>query len=209
MSNSYADSGKWKRIVNLSLNNYSNMNKRLSHKKQFAEFVLVYYSVALIILAMTAKWFSGCFNAELADYFGIVLSVVLLAYSLVNSTAEYNQRIAASQELINNLKTIKRTLGDDQEPVPQDFIDKYNRLMDKAERREDIDFFRTLKQQCKERNIKWWSPQDYRGVNHSELRNHLSEVDKINCQLKIFVDYLIDFLLLGSPIAILLICFMY
>lgn len=209
MSNGYADSGKWKRIVDLSLNNYSNMNKRLSHKKKIAEFVLVYYSVALIILALTAKWFSSCFNAELADYFGIVLSVVLLAYSLVNSTANYNQRVAASQEIINALKTIKRTLGDAQEPVPQDFVDKYNKLMDKAERREDIDFFRTLKQQCKEKDVKWWFPKDYASANYSELRNHLSEVDKINCQLKIFVDYLIDFILLSSPIAILWICFKY
>ena len=46
--------------------NYDNMLKRLLRKKQFSNFVITYYSIALIIYSLTA----GCF--PLLYHFGAI-----------------------------------------------------------------------------------------------------------------------------------------
>lgn len=39
--------------------NYDNMLKRLLRKKQFSNFVITYYSIALIIYSLTAEFFQN------------------------------------------------------------------------------------------------------------------------------------------------------
>ena len=73
--------------------NYSNMMKRLSRKKKFSEFVVVFYSISLIVYPLTGEFFPCWFDAKLSNYFGIILSIVTLAYSLVNGSAKYAERI--------------------------------------------------------------------------------------------------------------------
>lgn len=201
----YADSNKWTRISNLTLSNYSNMNKRLEHKKKIAETILVYYSVAIIILSITAKYFPDFVNRNIAEYFGIVCSVVLLAYSLVNNTAKYDRRIAECQRVINGVKTLKREINADIEV----FKEKYYKLIDNVEIRDDIDFFRTLKQQCKEANVYFWCVKS-KGTSESdelaELKNHLSEVNIPIILCRIALMYITDAFLLLLPIAVFILC---
>lgn len=201
----YTDSNKWTRISNLTLSNYSNMNKRLEHKKKIAETILVYYSVAIIILSITAKYFPNFVNADIAEYFGIVCSIVLLAYSLVNNTAKYDRRIAECQRVINGVKTLKREINADIET----FKDKYYRLIDNVEIRDDIDFFRTLKQQCKEANVHFWNVKlkdASKSDELAELKNHLSEINIPIILCRIVLMYLTDAILLLLPIVVFLLC---
>ena len=46
--------------------NYDNMLKRLLRKKQFSNFVITYYSIALIIYSLTAEFFPEQFNEKLS-----------------------------------------------------------------------------------------------------------------------------------------------
>lgn len=207
-SSIYEDNKKWMRIANLTLSNYSNMNNRLVHKKKIAEAILVYYSVAIIILSVTAKYFPNCINGDVAEYFGIVCSVVLLAYSLVNNTAKYDQRIAECQKVVNGVKTLKREIN--VSDIGK-FKEKYYALIDNAEVRDDIDFFRTLKQQCKEENICFLNPGQKNSndsVELAELKNHLSEINIFVILLRIAVMYLTDAILLLLPVAIFVLCFL-
>ena len=122
--------------------NYANMIKRLTRKSKFSNFILIYYSIFLIITTLTCKYFSNYYNIILSEYFSIILSVVVLAYSIINNNANYSVRIHNLENSLNELKNLKRKL--DQGDL-NEFIDRYNDISDKAERREDIDFFNTVK----------------------------------------------------------------
>ena len=119
------DKKKWKKIIDTTQSNYANMIKRLSRKQKVSNFVLIYYSIFLIINTLTAKYFPDFFDSSLAEYFGIILSVVMLAYSLINNSANYAVRISNVEEALNKLKTIKRDLANDN---LQECIKKYNKI---------------------------------------------------------------------------------
>ena len=88
------DSNKWRKIINTTQSNYANMIKRLSRKQKISNLVLIYYSIFLIVNTLTGKYFPQYFNTELSEYFGIILSVVMLAYSLINNSSNYAVRIS-------------------------------------------------------------------------------------------------------------------
>ncbi len=144
------DSNKWRKIINTTQSNYANMIKRLSRKQKISNLVLIYYSIFLIVNTLTGKYFPQYFNTELSEYFGIILSVVMLAYSLINNSSNYAVRISDIEESLNQLKTIKRSLSEEN---LDECISKYNKVADSTERREDVDFFITVKHLCKEFKI--------------------------------------------------------
>ena len=75
------DKEKWKKIMDTTQSNYANMIKRLTRKSKFSNFILIYYSIFLIITTLTCKYFSDYYNVILSEYFSIILSIVVLAYS--------------------------------------------------------------------------------------------------------------------------------
>ena len=87
------DKEKWKKIMDTTQSNYANMIKRLTRKSKFSNFILIYYSIFLIITTLTCKYFSDYYNVILSEYFSIILSIVVLAYSIINSNANYSVRI--------------------------------------------------------------------------------------------------------------------
>lgn len=74
----YNDKSKVYDIMNTTQSNYSNMLKRLQLEKSFSNFVITYYSIALIVYSLTAVFFSNIFDEKLASYFNIILSIVVL-----------------------------------------------------------------------------------------------------------------------------------
>lgn len=146
------DKKKWKKIMDTTQSNYANMIKRLSKKQKVSNFVLIYYSIFLIITTLTSNYFPEYFNSTLGEYFGVILSVIVLAYSLINNSANYAVRIEKTKDALNSLKTIKRKLEDEK---LSDCVEQYNSITDNVERREDVDFFRTVKHLCKEYHICW------------------------------------------------------
>ena len=97
-------------IMNITQRNYSNMIKRLERKKVFSNYVITYYSIGLIIYSLTAEFFPDSFNIKLSSYFNIILSIVVLAYSLISSNAKYSERIQSVENILNEIKSKKREL---------------------------------------------------------------------------------------------------
>lgn len=211
------DKKKWKKIINTTQSNYANMIKRLSRKQKVSNFVLIYYSIFLIINTLTAKYFPDFFDSSLAEYFGIILSVVMLAYSLINNSANYAVRISNVEEALNKLKTIKRDLANDN---LQECIKKYNKITDTTERREDVDFFVTVKHLCKEFGINWLTKQHKKKIskpkgeeeleeyNNQEkvVNNYISEINVVVEEGKIIFESLWEFVLFVVPIIIFILC---
>lgn len=89
----YNDKKKMYDIMNTTQSNYSNMLKRLQSRKSFSNFVITYYSIALIVYSLTAEFFPEVFDVKLSSYFNIILSIVVLTYSLIITNAKYSERI--------------------------------------------------------------------------------------------------------------------
>lgn len=196
---------KWLKICNTTLSNYINMEKRLTESKKLSDFILVYYSIFFIINSLTAVYFD-CYNVKLCEYFGIILSVVMLAYSFINSSANYSRRIDIITNAINQLKTLKRNFNDDMEIDL--FKNTYNDIVDNVEFRSDVDFFRTIKARCKEQGVKWYAFFDTNGSDdRAQLKNYLSEISPYYLQLKITLMWMFKLLVVLLPPAVILLCF--
>lgn len=201
----------WSRICEITLCNYINMEKRLSYRQKISEIVLIYYSIFLIIYSITPNYFP-IYNSTLAQYFSVVFSIVLLAFSLVNGNAHYVRRISKVTDSINSLKTLKREIpkGDLKE-----FREKYNEITDSTELRSDIDFFRTVKKLCKEYGVKWYCNVDRIVLTNEydytigKLKSYLIDINPHMTQFKIILMYFMDFFLILLPILSFILCWVY
>ena len=77
---------------------------------------------------------------------------------------------------LNEVKAKKREITDNN---VQEKREEYDKIMLKAEYRSELDFFRTLKQNCREKNVRWYCyKKDLANKNDDELiklNNYLSE----------------------------------
>lgn len=196
---------KWLKICNTTLSNYINMEKRLTENKKLSDFILVYYSIFFIINSLTAVYFE-CYNVKLCEYFGIILSVVMLAYSFINSSANYTRRIDVITNAINQLKTLKRNFDDESEI--DSFKRKYNDIVDNVEFRSDVDFFRTIKSKCKEHGVKWYAFFDTNGNEEKiQLKNYLSEISPFYLEFKIIMMCFFKLFVVLLPPIVIVLCF--
>ena len=205
------DKEKMYDIMNTTQSNYSNMLKRLQGKKVFSSFVIAYYSIALIVYSLTAEFFEGYFSEKLSSYFNIILSIVMLTYSLIISNAKYSERLQAAENILNKVKAKKRELNEENVSKKRE---EYDKIMEMAEYRSEIDFFKTLKQKCKESNIRWYRyKKDIRILREKDeeeakkLNNYLSENFPLTQQVKIVLLYLWDGVIFLTPIVLFLLCF--
>lgn len=149
------DKKKWKKIMTITQDNYANIIKRLERKSKISNIILIYYSIFLIMCTLTTKYFPKRFNCTLSEYFSLLLSVIVLAYSLVNNNANYAIRIKNVEKSLNKMKDMKRKLEEKSNEELKEMINQYNELTDATERREDVDFFRTIKNLCKKEGISY------------------------------------------------------
>lgn len=206
----YNDKNKMYDIMNTTQSNYSNMLKRLQIRKSFSNFVITYYSITLIVYTLTAEFFPDKFNTELSNQFNIILSIVVLTYSLIITNAKYSERIQAAERVLNELKAKKRELTEDNVAEKRK---EYENIMSKAEYRSEIDFFRTLKQKCKKNDVYWLCYK--KGLEKMDdrdeadkLKEYLSENFPLTQQLKIFLQYVGEGIIVIIPIFIFILCFM-
>lgn len=206
ISSLYIKEDKWKSICENSLSNYSNMITRLSRKEATSKFILIYYSMALIIYSLTSHFFPQYFNDVLGEYFGIILSVVILIYSIINSNARYSERIGKLEEAINELKTIKREINSEQIELIRK---RYVNVVDQQELRTQEDFFFTVNQLCKQNDIIWWLP--LRFINNegldpehqkSKIKEYLSELERYKIYFKYIMRIVRDIALYLIPVII-------
>lgn len=206
------DKDKMYRIMDVTQSNYANMMKRLQGRKSFSNFVVTYYSIALIVYSLTAEFFPEYFDVKLSSYFNIILSVVVLTYSLIISNSNYTERIHAAERVLNEVKSKKRELNEEN---VQEKKREYDEIMSGAEYRAEVDFFKTIKQMCKENNVKWyWYKSDIKKLRENgnkevaeKLNNYLSENFPMSQQMKIVVSYLRDTIIVIIPLLLFVLCF--
>jgi hypothetical protein len=131
----------------------------------------------------------------------------MLAYSLINSNANYSRRIDIITLAINSLKKLKRDSIIDTDI--EKFKHEYNRIVDDVEFRSDIDFFHTVKARCKEHNVKWYKPFNSNGSkDRTQLHNYLSEISPFYLQGKICLIWCFKALIVLLPLLVTLFCFL-
>ena len=202
-------------IMDITQCNQANMLKRLDKNSKFSNFVLIYYSIVLIIYALTAIYFPQYYDETLSGYFSIIISVVILAFSIINGNSKYSERIKMTESTLNSVKALKRELTDENLSEKNS---EYNQIIDRMEYRAEVDFFNTLKQRCKEYDIRWYyykkdikekrtCETDERKKQLDKLNNYLSEDNPFLQELKIVCNNVLCGIIVVMPIIIFAICF--
>lgn len=181
------DENKFYRIINNTQSNYANQLRRLTKNAKRSSSIIVYYSICLIIYSLSIKYFPSLFNANVTSFAGIVLSIVVLVYSIINSNSRYSERISSVQKGLNKMKSLKRELG---EKNTLDQVKKeYESTVNSIEVRDDVDFYLTVIQMCKQYGISPWTGKDlvknnftpkedekYIKAMKSEIKGYLTEI---------------------------------
>ena len=225
---------KYYRIMDRTQSNYAHQLKRLSKDDKRANFILIYYSLALIVYALSLKFYPDKFNETWTSYSSIILSVIVLIYSIINSKAAYTERIAKIVHALNEVKRLKREIGalpdtsifsncpsqqscmcnqTDACKALEDLKKEYDRLVSGTEIRDDLDFFYTIRHLCKKHGLSWLSGavKDYDKYNKSDgivIDEIIGYVSEINPVLQIFRVVLLGILhlcLYLAPVFIFLI----
>lgn len=209
LSNKKYDRNKWKKIMDTTQLNYANMIKRLTRKSKFSDFILIYYSIFLIITTLTSKYFGEYYNSTLSEFFSIILSVVMLVYSIINSNANYPVRIHVLENALNELKNLKRKLSDDN---INECVRKYNEITDKTERREDRDFFNTVKSLAKLHNVSIYTKKVKKGCSDYDedkvevVKDYLSEIKVFGEISRTILENLWYAIIVLIPIIVFALC---
>ena len=205
----YDDQNEWKVICETTLSNLSNMQRRFKTRRYFSDFFLVYYSVFMIVNTITIFYFEDTYNGYLGGYFNLILSICLLAFSLISSNAHYPERLQKVEKAIHEVKTIKREFGTNGCCL-KDQKEIYYKAIDGIEIRSDIDFFRTIKQQCLANNAKWYKPETVcaisDGIYKRKISKYLSEINPYITWLKIIINVLCYMALILLPVTLIIIC---
>lgn len=211
------DKDKWYRILKCTQLNYSNLLNRLSKDNKRSNFIIIYYSVALIIYSLSTHFFGTVFNEEFTSYASIILSIIVLIYSIINSNARYSERITNVLYGLNEIKSLKRRLA-----VGEDLtiIDKeYGEIIEQVEYRDDLDFYRTICYMCNKYGINVSNGADIDNPKYTvsesedelkiikaEIRGYISEINPPIQKFQMGVRFLWHILLYSFPVLIFLLC---
>ena len=199
-------------IMDMTHLNYGNMIKRLSGKRRFSDFILPYYSIALIIFSLTALVYPKAINTTLTTYFSIVISIVVLVYSITNGQAHYGTRIQKAEKIMLSIKNLQREINDSN---AEEKKKEYDVVMGNAEFRSDMDFFKSVKQRCGRKGLNWfkikYSKKYCLQVEDKEfyykMKEYLGEMNPLFLQMEIILSFLLNCVIVLIPIAILILCF--
>ncbi len=200
-------------IISMTQFNCENFIKRLESRMQFSNFVVIYYSIFLIIYSITGKYYSDIYNSTLSEYFSIIISVVILTYSIISGSAKYSERITNMEEVLKLLKITKRELTQNN---IEDMKKEYHRIISISERTTDLDFFNTLKQKCRENDINWYNYKEDIRCKHidenadidllEQIGKYLGKVSPIVQQTKIYLNIILSIIVIIMPIKIFSLC---
>ena len=157
---------KYFRIMDTAQLNYANQYKRLSKNDKRASYIVVYYSIVLIVYALSVHYYPKWFDSTWINYCNTIISIIVLVYSIINSKADYANRASKASESLNKVKGLKRRLGrlkaKPQESPEQKsewekefnvIIEEYSILSSSVEVRDDLDFYYTICSLCKKYGI--------------------------------------------------------
>lgn len=208
-TNEKYDKAKWKNIMDTTQNNYANMLKRLTGRSKISNMILIYYSIFLIVATLTARYFNDIYDSYLSEYFSVIISIIILAYSLVINNSNYSLRIYNLDKSLDELKNLKREI---EERTLEEIREKYNEITGRTERREDIDFFRTIRGQARLYGLNIvtkkinTNKECFNEDKCKKIMEYLSELRIYRLYLEIIGEFIWHTLLFIAPILIFFIC---
>lgn len=221
-------------IMDTTQSTYAHMLKRLTRRMNVSNWILIYYSTILIIYSLTSKYYGNFMNKDFIEYIGIIISVIMLAYSLINNNANYSNRIDKIQKSMTDIIKLKRELSSKN---LEDIKERYELITSITEVRNELDFYLTAKSMNKEsvgkENFNYFKNNNtYKkhkkkiknnnikenGLNKNKIKEikiekstrYLNEIDcKFYQQIKWIGEYIVYFLLFIAPIIILILSFIF
>lgn len=195
-------------IMDITLLNYSNMLKRLKHNDIFSDFVLIYYSIVLIFLASLSMYYPDYINEKLCSFISLNMSVIVLAFSIINGSSNFKIRIKNVESSLNKIKNLKRKISsnlehsiysdEDKENMLKEIINEYNSIVDSTEVRKDIDFCKSIK--------------SMQNSNDAEkIKNAKKQLTEVNMKAEILKErtkYFFEGVIIVAPIILTLVIFM-
>lgn len=210
------DDDKLYRIINNTQSNYANQLKRLLKNSHRANFIIIYYSLALIIYSLSIKFYPRLFNTNVTSYFSIILSIIVLIYSIVNSNARYSERIESVQNGLNKMKSLKRQLGIEKDAAT--VRTAYEDVVNSIEIRNDIDFYYTVSHLCTKYGLNKFTGKDKKKtplvsenqaeieIIKAEIRGYIAEINPLAQETYINVLRIWHIGLYIAPIVIFVFC---
>jgi hypothetical protein len=116
---------------------YENMIGRLERKSRVYNFLLIYYSIILIAYSLVAFIFSKAINPYLLPFCNIMISVVMLIFSVINNLANYQERI---KKISKSKEEIEKTLVNEGDSITNEAQLLYHQIVNNTEKasQEDI-----------------------------------------------------------------------
>lgn len=225
MTISKYDPNKLYRTINITQYNYSFQLRRLEGDQKRAENILIYYSLALIILSLTAWYYVEVFDARWASFSGVILSTILLSYSILSGKADYSTRISKLQHALSDIKRLKRELGNGiskNEAEKYDDTDEYKSLRKEyeeiiktAEARKEEDFFWTVRLIARMNGYSYYSAKlknellanDLDRDERMEIIGYIQELTPILMWIRISVKKIMHIVVYVIPFFVFLIGF--
>ena len=185
------------------------------HKR--SNFIIIYYSIALIIYSLSTHFFDTVFNEDFTSYASIILSIIVLIYSIINSNARYSERITDVLYGLKEIKALKRRLAAGEDLAIVDA--EYGEIIEQVEYRDDLDFYRTICYMCNRYGINVNNGADIENPKYtvneseeklkiikSEIWGYISEINPSVQKFQIWVHFLWHILLYSFPVLIFLLC---
>ena len=214
----------------MAQSNYANQFKRISKDAKRADFVLIYYSLSLIVYNLSTKFYPNLFAEDWISYSSVILSIIVLIYSIINSKAGYPGRIHTLEKALNRTKRLKRDVGELPDRIPQDcpasrcqgcegdgqcirlesLKEEYDKLVSSTEIRDDIDFYYTIQHLCKQYHINIRTGE-YKGKDkddkpsddvHQEIKGYISENKPLLQKFHVVANGFWHFCLYVAPVVI-------
>ncbi|MBQ6825741.1 MAG: SLATT domain-containing protein [Clostridia bacterium] len=218
------DSEKYYRMIKKKQLVFTHQLKRLSKANKRASFVLIYYSIMIIVYSLSLKFFPNYFCNNLVDFFNIVLSVIVLIYSIINSNSRYSERVRVVENALSKIKKLKRKLADvneinNEEDKSKKFDEikiEYEDLIDSVEYRDDLDFYYAVLNLCKSYNINpkngclevdkqealTQQSEESFALIQEEIKIYLAEINPAVQKLNILIHRIWHVILYLAPIVI-------
>lgn len=122
---------------------YEKMIFRLNRESMQANRILICYSIMLIVYSLTDLVFKEAVNSRVLSYANILISVVMLAFSLQNKHANYQKRIEKIYYVKKQVDSMK--IAPEAHLSDSDFEKKYIEIISDVELETEEDKLRAIR----------------------------------------------------------------
>ena len=123
--------------INCKSGIYEVMIARIERTAKISNYLLIYYSVILIMFSLLTVFFQKAISPQLISFFNLLISIVMLVFTVINNLADYQKRIQKIQISKAELDDLLIRCGDCID-TPEIRL-KYNEIVRNTERETKVD----------------------------------------------------------------------